>query len=47
MRCDAFQKGPSGSSADAEKLKSLQKDYDTLAAKYNALEGTKASKKGD
>jgi hypothetical protein len=29
-----------GSSADAEKLKLLQKDYDTLAAKYNATQTT-------
>jgi len=36
-----------GNSADAEKLKLLQKDYDTLSAKYNALEGSKANKKAD
>lgn len=43
----ALQKAPAGSSADAEKLKLLQKDYDSLAAKYNGLSGGQISKKAD
>jgi len=40
-------KSTAGDSADSEKLKLLQKDYNNLAARYNALEGSKTSKKAD
>lgn len=36
-----------GSSADSEKLKLLQKDYDALAAKYNATQGSQGTKKSN
>lgn len=39
---------PTGSNAvTAEKYESLKRDYDALAAKYNAKEGVQASKKAD
>lgn len=41
------QKSTGTNAASAEKYESLKRDYDNLAAKYNAKEGAQASKKAD